>query len=128
MANRKLDKYGLQVYHNAVKTECVTATHDGASVTWTGSLDASALITGKQILYTLTNGNVAGQTTLELTFPGGTTTGPIGLRTTFGETTIPVYPPGSRIYLLYDGTYWVIMQYVIAITNSDIDDATHTSV
>ena len=109
MSNRFLDIYGVEHYHNLIKTEAVTATQAAATNVWTGELDASGLAPGKSILYTMPDGSTAGAATLELTLADGTTTGAKAVKTLTGANAAPAYQAGSILHMVYDGTNWTIL-------------------
>lgn len=108
MSNRFLDIYGVEHYHNLIKTEAVAATQTEATNVWTGELDATALAPGKSILYTMPDGSTAGAATLNLTLSDGTTTGAKAVKTLTGENVASAYTAGI-LHMVYDGTNWTIL-------------------
>lgn len=117
MSTRYVDQYGLEHYHGLIKTEIITATHSEATYNWTGTIDATALAPGKTILYVLPpRTSAAGDTTLELTFSNGTTTGALPVLNESGSqirARYERYVDGQYkevgLFMLYDGTAWRIL-------------------
>lgn len=110
MATRFLDIFGMEHYHNLIKTEVVTATQAEATNAWTGDVDAAGLPVGKHILYKLTEGSASGPATLNLTFPNGTTSGAIPVKRVSGNTVNSAYPAGTELFMIYDGTDWKVLR------------------
>lgn len=109
MSKRFLDIFGVEHYHNLIKTEMITATQSGATNAWTGETDATGLAKGKHIVYTLPNGSAAGAATLNLTYPDGTTSGAKAVKTIDGDAVTTAWPTGSSVAMVYDGTAWRII-------------------
>lgn len=87
----------------------ITSTNTTASNAWTGNYNASGLAVGKTILYTLTNGSLARETTtLELTLNDQTTTGAIAIKNLTGNNLSSAYSAGSILQMIYNGTNWIV--------------------
>lgn len=87
----------------------ITSTNSTASNEWTGSYNASGLAPGKSILYTMPDGSIAGDATLNLTLKDGTTTGTKSVKTLMGASVRSAYPAGCILHMVYDGTDWIVV-------------------
>lgn len=87
----------------------ITSTNSTASNEWTGSYNASGLAPGKSVLYTMPDGSIAGDATLNLTLKDGTTTGTKSVKTLMGASVRSAYPAGAILYIVYDGTDWIVV-------------------
>lgn len=108
MANRYLDKYGLEYYHNLIKNglvEYITGTQNAATNAWTGVTTSPALFAGKVIIYHLPYAGTGTAATLNLTLPGGSTTGAKAVQNESGAITTQ-YGAGSEILMVYTGVMW----------------------
>lgn len=87
----------------------ITSTNSTASNEWIGSYNASGLAPGKSILYTMPDGSIAGDATLNLTLKDGTTTGTKSVKTLMGASVRSAYPAGCILHMVYDGTDWIVV-------------------
>lgn len=107
MANRFLDRYGLEHYHDLIQAgliEYIEGTQTSATSAWTGVSTSPALFAGKLIIYHLPYGTSNATATLNLTHPDGTSVGAKQVQTEEGASPKP--PAGTDILLVYDGAKW----------------------
>lgn len=107
MANRFLDRYGLEHYHDLIQAgliEYIEGTQTSATSAWTGVSTSPALFAGKLIIYHLPYGTSSATATLNLTHPDGTSVGAKQVQTEEGASPKP--PAGTDILLVYDGAKW----------------------
>lgn len=107
MANRYLDKFGLEHYHDLIRkglVEYVEGTQTGATSAWTGTLTTPDLYNGKVIIYRLPYNAGSAAVTLDLTLSTGESTGAIPVRTESGESV--KCDAGSDILLVYRNGTW----------------------
>lgn len=121
--SKYLDKYGLEHYHDLIKSgliEYIEGTQTGATSTWTGVSTTPALFKGKMIIYHLPYAGAAAVPTLNLTLPGGTTTGAKAVGTDAGTN----YGAGADIPLVYNGSAWKnLTSSAAGVTYSDATPA-----
>lgn len=107
MANRFLDRYGLEHYHDLIQAgliEYIEGTQTSATSAWTGVSTSPALFAGKLIIYHLPYNTSSATATLNLTHPDGTSVGAKQVQTEEGASPKP--PAGTDILLVYDGSKW----------------------
>ena len=98
--------------------EIIPSTHSSASSTWTGtSSKINSLVKGTRIYYWLKKAPTSDNVTLNLTLANGSTTGAINVY--IGNYSTPLtneYPAWTMLNLLYDGTYWYVLNPIITDT------------
>ena len=108
MANRYLDKYGLEYYHSLIAkglVEYIEGTQTAATNVWTGASTSPALFAGKVIIYHLPYNGTSTAATLNLTLTDGSTTGAKAVKSDSGYVTT-AYKAGSDIFMVYTGAEW----------------------
>lgn len=107
MANRYMDKFGLEHYHDLIRkglVEYIEGTQTAATSAWTGVSTTPDIYNGKVIIYHLPYDAGAAAVTLDLTLSTGESTGPIPVRTESGGSV--KHEAGSDIFLVYKNGTW----------------------
>lgn len=106
------------VIANTMGIEYIVGTQSAATNAWKGVTTSASLTAGKVIAYYLPYAGNSSAATLNLTLPGGGTTGAKGIRRQGGSTVTTHFAANNVIVMIYDGTYWKVSGYYYTDSNS----------